>query len=245
LLFSLSLIFFVAQINSISLVPIATDYLQYLFLSPSSSSLQSGMRRTVFCRAPITPPQWAKGLLSWNPVRVGEFLQDIPKKFDKAHAKHFAVVESASIVPVFALSVVHYFSMYTQYPDRAALLPKLQQEAAEKTNSIKFWLDNFARHNAAESIPWRIGLLGMQVVTFPLWLLVASASPAVVHSTLLRIDHIMSSKYQCISNSAPAFVAQHAKSTELSEDFHRTLTHVPTDFGAAAFLLLLIWYLTL
>lgn len=213
------------------------------------------MRSSVCCRAPLTPPQWFKGF-SWDPTKAGNFLgdmlaghnafiQDVPKKFDSAHAKHFALVESAAIVPVFALSIVHYFSTYTQFPERAALIPSLQQETAEKTNSIVFWLDLFARENAAASIGWRIGLLGLQVATFPLWLLVASASPAVAHCTMHRVDHIMASKYQCIQSNAPAFVARHAKSTEASEEFHRSRTHLPTDFGAAAAVLLLIWYLTL
>jgi hypothetical protein len=215
------------------------------------------MRQTHLCCAPkLVPPQWVKGFLSFNPTKAGDFLgdmiaghnafiQDIPKKFDAAHAKHFALVESAAIVPVFALSMVHYFSAYTQFPDRAQLLPKLQQETTEKTNSIVFWLSVFANQNAPASIGWRLGLLTMQVATFPLWLLVASASPAIVHSTMSRVDHIMSSKYQCVQTNAPEFIGRHARLTELSEDFHKSKTHMPTDFAAAAVILFLIWYLTL
>ncbi|CUG88369.1 GPI-anchored surface protein, putative [Bodo saltans] len=215
------------------------------------------MRRNHFHKAPkLVPPQWATNMLSFNPTRAGDFLgdmlaghnafiQDIPKKFDAAHAKHFAVVESASLVPVFALSIVHYFSAFTQFSDRAQLLPKLQQESAEKTSSIIFWLDVFAKQNAPASLAWRVGLLTMQVATFPFWLLVASASPAIVHSTMSRVDHIMSSKYECVEKNAPEFIGRHARLTRSSEEFHKARTHLPTDFAAAAVLLLLIWYLTL
>lgn len=213
------------------------------------------MRSSRCCLVQFKPPQWTKGV-SFNPVKAGDFLgdmiaghnafiQDIPKKFDNAHAKHFALVESVAIVPVFALSIVHYVSAFTQFPERSQELPRLQQEAAEKTNSIIFWLDIFAKQNAPASLGWRVGLLGLQIVTFPLWLVVASSSPAIVHCTLHRVNHIMSSKYECVQANGPEFIRRHARLTETSEQFHRSRTHTPTDFAAAAVLLLLIWYLTM
>lgn len=190
----------------------------------------------------------------WYPVGAGEFLgdmiaghnafiQDIPKSFDAAHAKHFALVESAAIVPAFSLSIVHYFSTYCQFPSRGELVPHLQRECNDKSLCIRFWTDKFASKQAMESVPWRIGLLTLQVTTFPFWLLLSSASPAVVHSTLLRINHIMASKYSCVSKNAPPFVSTAVKSAEAAESFHRMHTHCTTDFGAAICVLFLLWYL--
>lgn len=191
----------------------------------------------------------------WYPVGAGEFLgdmiaghnafiQDVPKNFDAAHAKHFALVESASIVPAFTLSIVHYFSTYCQFPSRGDLIAPLQKECGEKSLAIRFWMNQFASKQALESVPWRVGLLSLQIATFPFWLLLSSASPAVVHCTLLRINHIMASKYACVSKNAPPYVTTAGKSAEAAEGFHRGHTHCTTDFGAAICVLLLLWYLS-
>lgn len=191
---------------------------------------------------------------SFSPKKIGDFLgdmiaghnlfiADIPKQFDQAHAKHFAFVEGLASVPALTLTIVHYFSMFCQYSTRVQLLPPLQDELLSKARSMNFWLDQFARREALQSVPWRVGILTAQVATFPVWLLLSSASPAVVHATMERVNHIMSSKYQCIDKRAPPFVATHQHATARAEEFHRLQTHLPTDIGAAVMLLLIFLYL--
>ena len=47
--------------------------------------------------------------------------------------------------------------MYRQYSTRVQLLPPLQDELMSKARSMNFWLDQFARREALQSVPWRGG----------------------------------------------------------------------------------------
>lgn len=201
------------------------------------------------------PASWT----SWYPEKGGEFLgntlaghnvfiEDIPSRFDAAHARHFSLVEALTITPLFSLSMVHYFSLYCQYVSRVAVLRPMLEELSFKSEVQHQWLIAMQNKSPINAIAWRLGLLTLQIVTFPLWLFLSSAAPQIVHATLRHTNHILYTKYSCISSSSnkttPSFVSEAAKFCSKMEGFHEQNMRLPTDFGVAVIMLLLILFFT-
>lgn len=194
-------------------------------------------------------------LLSWYPVKGGEFLgnllaghnmfiQDVPQRFDQKHARHFSLVEALTLTPLFTQSMVHYFSLFCQYPTRAQLLMPMMTECAKKSTLQQDWLAVLQKNAPVEVVAWKLALMLSQLMLFPLWLMLSAAAPQLVHATLQHTNHILATKYECISGTAPAFVSANVAQCNKSEDFHRQQINMPTDFGVATVMLLVILYLT-
>ncbi|AIN96919.1 hypothetical protein LPMP_160450 [Leishmania panamensis] len=217
---------------------------------------------------------WAlpKQIASWYPRKVGEFLantiaghntfiQDIPTRFDEVHARHFSLVEGLTITPLYTLAIVHYFSIFCQYPTRVELLKPMLDELGRKSTLQCHWLLLMqTKRTPAEIIAWRCGLLTLQFVLFPIWLFLSSTAPQLVHATIAFSSHILHTKYGCLSSSGsssaggraaaaavvPEFVLKGADMYAAMQTFHETQSvTVPTDFGVAVVMLLLILVLTL
>lgn len=198
----------------------------------------------------------AQKYFSWYPVKGGEFLgnflaghnlfiADIPKKFDKAHARHFSLVEGLTIVPLFTLTTVHYFSTFCQFPNRARLVPPLCRELGAKTALQNEWMQVLQQKSPTDALAWRLAMLALQVGCYPLCLLLSCVAPQMVHATLEYTNHILATKYECISaGPALAFIGANVAQCRSAEDFHRQQVTLPTDFGAAVVLLLMVFYLT-
>lgn len=172
------------------------------------------------------------------------FITDVPKRFDKNHARHFSLVESLTITPLFALSMVHYFSIFCQYPTRSHLIPPMMTELSKKTEVQKEWLLVLQEKSPMDAIPWRVGMLMHQIILFPVWLMVAAAAPQLTHATMAHVNHILHTKYDCISQSGPKFVQANVAPCGFARDFHEKQFKIPTDFGAAIIFFLLILYIT-
>ncbi|KPI89305.1 hypothetical protein ABL78_1534 [Leptomonas seymouri] len=200
-------------------------------------------------------------ILKWYPRRAGFFLagclaghnifiNDIPKRFDKVHARHFSVVEALTITPVYTLTMVHYFSLFCQYPTRIEVLKPMLQELGHKSDIQYRWLCVLQDTNPVSSITWRCGLLSLQLLLFPVWLLLSAAAPQLVHATVSSSCRILHTKYSCISASGhsapvPAFVAKAAELYAERETFHEAQAMaLPTDFGVAIIMVVLVVYLT-
>ncbi|EPY27535.1 hypothetical protein STCU_05702 [Strigomonas culicis] len=164
----------------------------------------------------------------WYPKEGGEFLgnflaghnlfiTDVPKRFDKNHARHFSLVESLTMTPLFALSMVHYFSVFCQYPTRSALIPPMMTELSKKSEIQKEWLLVLQEKAPMDAIPWRVGMLFHQILLFPVWLMAAAAAPQLVHATMAHVNHILHTKYDCISQSGPKFVQANVAPCEFCE----------------------------
>ncbi|KAK7197691.1 hypothetical protein NESM_000720900 [Novymonas esmeraldas] len=212
---------------------------------------------------------WAlpKQIASWYPRRGGEFLanamaghnvfvQDIPTRFDEVHAQHFSLVESLTITPLYTLAMVHYFSVFCQYPTRVEVLRPMLEELGHKSELQYRWLLILqAKKTPLEVVAWRGGLLLTQITLFPLWLLLSSAAPQLVHATVAFSSHILHTKYSCLkasgSSSAggraavvPPFVSTAADMYAAKETFHEAQSvALPTDVVVAIIMLLLILFL--
>ncbi|CAD2212684.1 hypothetical protein AGDE_10251 [Angomonas deanei] len=185
-----------------------------------------------------------KGFASWYPNEGGVFLgnllaghnlfiADTPKRFDKKHARHFSLVETLTITPLFTLSMVHYFSVFCQHPERAALMPLVCLELGRKTVMQKEWIGILKKDSPVDGLLWSVGLLSSQIVLFPLWLIVSSAAPQLVHATLNQTNHILYTKYECISEASPPFVSTNVPCCREQRDFHEKQMYLPTDFMGA------------
>lgn len=226
--------------------------------SSSSSSSSSGSSKSNPKGKWAVPPN----ILKWYPRKGGEFLanclaghnafiQDIPNRFDKAHARHFSLVEALTITPLYTLTMVHYFSLFCQYPTRIEVLKPMLEELGQKSDIQYRWLCVLQDTNPVNSIAWRCGLLTSQLLLFPVWLLLSSAAPQLVHATVSYSSKILHTKYSCISTAAnnktavPAFVAKGADFYAEKETFHEAQSMaLPTDFGVAIIMLVLVIYIT-
>jgi hypothetical protein len=223
--------------------------------SPSSSSSSTGSSSN---KSGLSVPPY---ILKWYPRRGGEFLanclaghnafiQDIPNRFDKAHARHFSLVEALTITPLYTLTMVHYFSLFCQYPTRIEVLKPMLKELGQKSDLQYRWLCVLQDTNPVNSIVWRCGLLTLQLLLFPVWLLLSSAAPQLVHATVSYSCKILYTKYSCISTAknpaaVPAFVAKGAELYGEKETFHEAQSMaLPTDFGVAIIMLFLVFFLT-
>lgn len=213
---------------------------------------------------------WAlpKHIASWYPRKGGEFLantiaghnafiQDTPTRFDEVHARHFSLVEVLAITPLYTLAMVHYFSIFCQYPARIEVLKPMLEELRHRSELQYHWLLIIqAKRAPGEVIAWRCGLLTLQVVLFPIWLALSSAAPQLVHATVAFSNHILHTKYSCLNTSGasaaggraavvPEFVSKAADMYAATETFHETQSvTLPTDFGVAIVMLLLVLFFT-
>lgn len=211
-----------------------------------------------------TPSQNAAQKLSfagkftaWYPRQGGEFfgkllaghntfIQDMPRKFDVHHARHFSLVESLTITPVFTLCMVHYFSSFCQYPGRATdVLPGLLQELTNKTATQQKWLTELENRSPVDVIAWKAFLLLSQVVLFPVWLLMSALAPQLVHATALSSDRILAVKYGALGAvpNMPAFISQTAQNYKAYLDFHENKLNLPTDFFVAVIMIMIMLFL--
>ncbi|KAG5508747.1 hypothetical protein JKF63_05245 [Porcisia hertigi] len=206
-------------------------------------------------------------IAEWYPRRVGEFLantmaghnifiQDTPTRFDEVHAQHFSLVEGLTITPLYTLTMVHYFSVFCQYPTRIEVLRPMLDELSQKSELQYRWLLIMqAKKAPVEIVVWRCGLLTLQIVLFPIWLFLSSAAPQLVHATVSFSSHILHTKYSCLNASGssaaggraavvPEFVSKAASMYSEKETFHEAQsTALPTDIGVAIVVLLLVFYL--
>ncbi|RNF01995.1 hypothetical protein TraAM80_06657 [Trypanosoma rangeli] len=200
------------------------------------------------------PPSLRRWFL-WYPRRGGEFLgdmlaghnlfiADVPRKFDAQHARHFSFTDSLCITPLFALTMVHYFSSFFLYPTRRQMFPVLMTELARKTEAQLQWMDVMAKRSPEGVIAWRALMAVTQVVLFPAWLLLASFAPQLLHAMLERTNHILHQKLACVSKDAPPFVQQYMTEAREAEAFHSQQLCIPTDYCAALLITLLVLYLT-
>ncbi|GET87398.1 hypothetical protein, conserved [Leishmania tarentolae] len=213
---------------------------------------------------------WAlpKSITSWYPRKGGEFLAntmaghnafitDLPTRFDVAHAQHFSLIEGLTITPLYTLAMVHYFSIFCQYPARVEVLKPMLEELQLKSELQYRWLLIMqARRAPGEILAWRCGLLTLQIVLFPIWLFLSSAAPQLVHATIAFSNHILHTKYSCVNASGavaaggratvvPEFVSKAGDMYAAREAFHETQSvTVPTDIGVAIVMLLLLLFLT-
>ncbi|ORC83600.1 uncharacterized protein TM35_000631000 [Trypanosoma theileri] len=203
----------------------------------------------------VTLPASLQRLFQWYPRKGGEFLgdllaghnlfiADIPRKFDAQHARHFSLVESLCITPLFTLSIVHYFSGFFLYPAQRKVIPVLMTELTRKTEAIHQWTDVMSKKSPGDAIAWRAGLVLSQVMLFPAWLLFSSFAPQLMHATLERTNHILYQKYACITKDAPPFVEKCMNEAREAEGFHSQQLNIPTDYCAAVLIILLVLYLT-
>ncbi|KPA77825.1 putative mitochondrial hypothetical protein [Leptomonas pyrrhocoris] len=229
-----------------------------LYAPPSSSSSSASSTNSKPAnRAWSVPPS----ILKWYPRQAGEFLancltghsafiHDIPNRFDRAHARHFSFVEALTITPLYTLTMVHYFSLFCQYPTRVEVLKPMLEELGQKSDLQYRWLCVLQDTNPVSSIAWRCALLTSQLLLFPAWLLLSSAAPQLVHATVSYSCRILHTKYSCISTAGnraavPAFVAKAADLYAERETFHEAQAMaLPTDFGVAIIMLFLIIFLT-
>lgn len=86
-------------------------------------------------------------------------------------------------------------------------------------------------------------MLGLQLILFPVWLLLSAIAPQLVHATVHHVNYIMYTKYECISNNAPPFVEQSATRCLQAQDFHLTQSKLPTDIGVATIMLLIVFFI--
>ncbi|KAG5482497.1 hypothetical protein CUR178_05637 [Leishmania enriettii] len=252
----------------------------------SATQLSLGLRRTRTALAPWQSSSstsgkegssssgissgWAlpKQIAGWYPRKGGEFLanamaghnaflQDTPTRFDEVHARHFSLVEALSITPLYTLTMVHYFSVFCQYPTRVEVLKPMLEELGQKSELQYRWLLIMqAKKAPVEIIAWRCGLLISQIVLFPLWLFLSSVAPQLVHATIAFSSHILHAKYDCLRASGsgaaggrapvvPEFVPMAVRMYAAKEAFHEAHSAaLPTDFGVVIVMLLLILFLT-
>lgn len=199
---------------------------------------------------------FTRKVLQWYPERGGEFIgnalaghnvfiQDLPKKFDKQHARHFSLVEAVTITPTFTLSMVHYLSMFSQHPSRStALLSSIFTELTEKTAAQAAWLAVLQQRSPLDVVAWRAVILLLQLALFPLSVMWSAAAPQLVHATLAHTNHILQTKYACIAEGGPPFVTVRAAQCAQASDFHRSHMRLPTDYGVAVVMVLLVLYIT-
>ena len=202
----------------------------------------------------------------WYPRQAGEFLanclaghnafiHDIPNRFDKAHARHFSLVEALTITPLYTLTMVHYFSLFCQYPTRIEVLKPMLEELGRRSDIQYRWLCVLQDTNPVNSIAWRCGLLSLQLLFFPVWLLLSAAAPQLVHATVSYSCHILHTKYSCINSNGdsaggskavvPSFVENGAELYAETETFHEAQAMaLPTDFGVAIIMVFIVIYLT-
>ncbi|KAH9584214.1 hypothetical protein LSM04_004041 [Trypanosoma melophagium] len=194
-------------------------------------------------------------LFQWYPRKGGGFLgdllaghnlfiADIPRKFDAQHARHFSLVESLCLTPLFTLSIVQYFSGFFLYPARRQVIPVLMTELTRKTETIHQWTDVMGKSSPGDAIVWRAGLVLSQVMLFPLWLLLSAFAPQLMHATLERTNHILYQKCACISKGAPPFVEKCMNEAREAEVFHTQQLNTPTDYCTAVLIVALVLYLT-
>ena len=170
------------------------------------------------------------------------FIKDVPKGFDKEHARHFFLVEGVAIMPLYTLSIVHYFSSFCKYGERKDLIVPLQAQQAESLASIHFWLDQLDKKNPTEGVLVRTLFLAMQVVTFPFWLVLATTAPPVCHCFQEHANSILATKYAAISNKSPPFVDKRGRQCELGQGFHNANSLIKTDMVAVG-VILFIYYM--
>lgn len=206
----------------------------------------SSMRATILDRS----CRWT----SWYPAQGGRlignalaghnlFIRDIPQKFSPDHAKHFALLESASITPLYTLSIVHYFSVFGQYPGRVTVLVPLMRQLCDKATAQHAWLHTVAQRSPIDALSWRAGLLALQLVLFPFWLMLSAAAPQLVHSSMQHVDHILYVKYTAVSQGAPAFVPERITHCLKSQDFHEQQSRLATDLAVTTLVVFLVIYL--
>ncbi|KEG11098.1 hypothetical protein DQ04_02981030 [Trypanosoma grayi] len=215
------------------------------------------LTRSVWLRSAhkMEVPASVRQLFQWYPRKGGEFLgdmlaghnvfiADIPRKFNAQHARHFSLVESLCITPLFTLSMVHYFSSFFLYPAQRKVIPVLMTELTQKTETMQQWLDVMAKKSPADAIAWRAAMALTQVVLFPVWLLLSSFAPQLMHAMLERTNHITYQKCACINQEAPPFVEAAMTQAREAEAFHSQQLSIPTDYCAALLIVLLVLYLT-
>lgn len=199
-------------------------------------------------------PKPASGMFKWYPREFGvglaesvaghsAFVANTPQKFDSAYAKHFLLLECLTIVPVFCVSTVHYASSFCLYPSRAALLPGLHTELANRSKAISFWSEHVTKLSPQTAVLFRSSMLGMQMCTMPVWMFLAAASPSVLHCMLERSNEILVMKYGSLEQNSPVALSHIRDSAAQAAVFHKPHCLIKTDYAAALFLMLLMFFL--
>lgn len=203
---------------------------------------------------PKMPAFQLSSVAGWYPRKIGNglahgmcghsaFIKDVPKEFNAQYAKHFALVEAMSMMPAASLIIVHYFSSMLRYRDRQNTIAPLQQELNNKIRAVHFWLGHLESRDPTMAPFWRVGLLAMQVTTFPLWLFTAATAPPVFHCALEEANHILNGKYACLLNKGPPMIQQRVQQTDEANEFHKLHSLIKTDIAALMFVFMIMYFL--
>ena len=194
------------------------------------------------------------GVFKWYPRDLGAglaegvighniFVANTPQQFDGSHARHFMLIECLAAVPLFCVTTVHYVSTFCLYPGRVSLLPGLHNELANRSKAIAFWNEHVTKLQPQVAISFRGSMLLMQVMTLPLWMVLATTSPAVVHCMLEKSNEILAAKYGVMEKKGPSTIEQLRGLTEKAQEYHQAHCLIKTDVVAAIFLMLFILFL--
>jgi hypothetical protein len=196
----------------------------------------------------------AGGLFKWYPRDFGvalaegvvghsAFVANTPQKFDSAYSKHFMLIECLAAVPLFCVTTVHYVSSFCMFPGRASMLPGLHNEMANRAKSISFWNEHVTKLSPQTSVLFRGSMLVVQLSTVPVWIFLATASPSVMHCMLERSNEILSMKYAALEKHAPPMIEQLRSNSLNAQDFHKPHCFLTTDYVAAVFLMLFLFFM--
>ncbi|CCW71709.1 unnamed protein product [Phytomonas sp. Hart1] len=175
------------------------------------------------------------------------FIQGTPKAFSPQCARHFALIESLTMGPLFGLLVVHYVSTFCQYPERSARgFPQILQELKGKAAGQDAWLAMLrSSSSGVEGVVYPAGALAAQLFLLPLWLILCSGTPQLAHATLLHANRILQDKYAVIGQGAPPFAGERARECARDAEFHASHLSEPTDYAAAMVILLILYCILL
>nr|CCC92321.1 conserved hypothetical protein [Trypanosoma congolense IL3000] len=202
--------------------------------APFSSGL-----RSFFGRYPRNGGEFLANMLVGHNV----FIADQPRKYDVHSARHFSLIESLTIVPLFTLSMVHYFSTFLLFPGRSAMVTVLMTQLTHKAEGEQRWLNVLSEKSPGDAILWRVAMLLSHIVLFPIFLILSAAAPQLTHATLERANEILYQKYACISKGAPPFVEKCMEDARSAASYHSQQLSISTDYTAAAVIVLLVLYL--
>ncbi|RHW73006.1 hypothetical protein DPX39_040061300 [Trypanosoma brucei equiperdum] len=210
-----------------------------LLRSASSRGPFSAALRRLFSQYPRNGGEFLGNLLVGHNV----FIADQPRKYDVCHARHFSLLESLNIVPLFTLTVVHYFSTFLLFPSRRNMIPVLMTELTNKSKMEQEWLEALAAKSPADAVAWRAAMLLSHLVLFPMFLILSAIAPQLVHATLERTNEILYQKYASISTGAPTFVKKCMEDARDASTYHSMQLNISTDYVAALIIVVLVLYL--
>ncbi|KAG8343331.1 hypothetical protein ERJ75_001231700 [Trypanosoma vivax] len=205
-------------------------------------------------QGPPASKAWLGRLTSWYPRGGGEFIGDIlaghsafiadqARRFNVSTARHFSLVESLTITPLFALAIVHYFSCFLLFPRREKTLAMLMDELTRKTAMQQKWHNVLVEKSPADAVAWRVAMLISQITLFPFFILLSAIAPQLTHATLERTNNILYQKYASISAHSPPFVEKSMNDVREAAAFHSQQLGIATDYTAGVIVILLVLYL--